>query len=88
MRHYLEYTWIIWNYLELPGIHEKSSEESDEEEKEEKTKNARIATKIGTKTKFGTTNSKIVVPNPKKQRIDHAHAPPLQNEKCSDRDEN
>ena len=46
-----------------------------------KWKNGRIATKIGTKTKFGTANSKIVVPNPKKQRIDHAHAPPLQNEK-------
>ena len=51
-------------------------------------KNARIATKIGTKTKFGMANSKIMVPNPKKQRIDHAHAPPLQNEKCSDRNEN
>merc|ERR1711954_139852 len=46
-----------------------------------KSKNDHMATKIGTKTKFGTANSKIVVPNLKKQRIDHAHAPPLQNEK-------
>ena len=35
---------------------------NEKEEKEEKTKNARIATKIDTKTKFGMTNSKIVVP--------------------------
>ena len=40
-----------------------------------KSKNGHMATKIGTKIKFGTTNSKIAVPNPKKQRIDHAHAP-------------
>ena len=37
----------------------KSLEESEEEEKEEKTKNTRIATKIGTKVNFGTTNSTI-----------------------------
>ena len=54
----------------------KSSEESEEEEK---TKNARIATKIGIKIKFGTVNSKIMVPRTKNQKVDHVHAPPLEN---------
>ena len=36
---------------------------NEKEEKEEKTKNARIATKIGAKIKFGTANSKIMVPS-------------------------
>ena len=42
-----------------------------------KWKNGRIATKIGTKTKFGMLNSKIMVPSPKRQRIDHTQTPPL-----------
>ena len=42
-----------------------SLEKSEEEEREEKTKNAQIATKIGTKINFGTGNSKIVVPSSK-----------------------
>ena len=55
------------------NLHEKVKRE----EKEEKTKNTRIATKIGTKIKFGTMNSKIAVLNLKKQRSDHTLAPPL-----------
>ena len=42
-----------------------ASEEIEEEEKEEKTKDPRIATKIGTKIKFGAINSKIMVPSSK-----------------------
>ena len=51
-----------------PSTYVKTDMESEEEEKEEKTKDARIATKIGTKIKFGTANSKIMVPNPKKNK--------------------
>ena len=59
----------------------KNLQKNEKEEKEEKTKNARIATKIDTMTKFGITNSKIAVSNLQKQRIDHTYAPPLQNDK-------
>ena len=48
-----------------------------------KWKNGRIATKIGTKTKFGTANSKIQVPKPKNfGKWPHPLAPPLKIQSC------
>ena len=66
----------------------KPAEESEEEEKEEKTKNARIATKIGAKIKFGTANSKIVVPDLKNKGSTTPTPHPFKMKKCSVRNEN
>ena len=41
----------------------------------------RITLKFSIRDKFDTLITKNVVPKSKNQRIDHAHAPPLQNEK-------